>query len=716
MTSWLFGAPGTPKAKYRQTEFLLVVLVVGFFIWGSRLPRIGPELTRIYQQLELLMDDMRFLARGSREAPATVAIVAVDEFSLKELGQWPFPRDYHAKLIRNLQRDGAKAVFFDVLFNEPDRSGQDAELVRAMKEAGNVFLPLTNFGPITRVEQMKKRLAPYTYDQSLAGRSRLTAELTFPLPELLTAAAGTGFVGTDADPDGKFRTVPAFWQVAGADVIVPHIGFEIARIVSAVKKSDIRNVGAEGVSFGETIVPLAGASRFSLNFYGGEGRIYTLPYADVYRGKFAKRAFDGRVVVIIHSAAGTTDLRPNPFDPLFPGGELNATFIANLLEASFVRHAPPRVGIAMIVAFGFIIWAFVARMSLLGGAAFVGALLLVYGSMAVGVFQEYSVFMPMTTPMLSAVVCYMGCTIYRALTEERQKKFYNETFRQYVPAEFVDLIADNPSLTDLGGDRKIITCLFSDIRGFTTWSEQGDPHEVVEQLNEYLTVMSDIVFAYKGTLDKFIGDAIMTFWNAPIEATDHAERGVRCAMAMQVGLAELHKVWEQEGKPLLNIGVGLNTGPAVVGNTGSPTRKNYTLLGDSVNLAARLEGVTKEFHLTVLVSENTYEVVKDQFIAREIDLLRVKGKLQPVTVYEIMADKNVGLTEPQQQVFNHYSAGLEAYRNRQWEEALGEFVRALMIDQHNPDGPSLTYRDRCREYQESPPPDDWDGVYVMTKK
>jgi len=270
----------------------------------------------------------------------------------------------------------------------------------------------------------------------------------------------------------------------------------------------------------------------------------------------------------------------------------------------------------------------------------------------------------------------------------------------------------DPSKLKLGGDKKHLSVLFSDIRGFTTVSESLTPEELVHLLNEYLTAMTDIVFKYDGLLDKYMGDAIMAVYGAPLDQPDHAERACRTALDMMEQLKILQKKWESEGKPVLNIGIGVNSGDMVVGNMGSEMRFDYTVMGDSVNLGSRLEGINKEYGTNIVISEFTYNEVKDRLICRELDSVRVKGKLLPVKIYELLGDRKD--EEKWGPLLRSFDEGLAAYKGQRWDEATGAFRNVLKI--HLEDGPAGIYVIRCAALKANPPEGDWDGVFTMTKK
>jgi adenylate cyclase len=329
-------------------------------------------------------------------------------------------------------------------------------------------------------------------------------------------------------------------------------------------------------------------------------------------------------------------------------------------------------------------------------------------------FTHNNYVMAVTGPSLAIVLGFVGATAYNYVTERRQKVLIKGMFSQYVNPAFVEELVAHPEKLRLGGERKELTVLFSDIAGFTTIAERMSPENLVALLNDYLSIMTDIVFATGGTLDKYEGDAIMAFWGAPIPQEDHALRACRAALEMQKAIIRIRDRWEGEGKPSISVRIGLSTGEMVVGNMGGSRKFDYTVIGDSVNLGSRLEGANKEYGTSIMMSQKTYERVKNLVIARELDLLVVKGKTEPIAVYELVGLANDAISAEYHDFLNHYNLGLQHYRNRRWREAIEHFQHALKIAPD--DYPSQMYISRIRAYEESPPPPEWNGVFVLKTK
>jgi adenylate cyclase len=315
-------------------------------------------------------------------------------------------------------------------------------------------------------------------------------------------------------------------------------------------------------------------------------------------------------------------------------------------------------------------------------------------------------------PVLTMMTIYLGITVYRYVTEEREKKKVRGAFQYYLTASVVNEILKDPTKLKLGGDKKVLTVMFSDIRGFTSISEKLGPEELVHLLNEYLTAMTDMVFKYDGLLDKYIGDAIMAVFGAPLDQPDHALRACRTGIGMMSELRRLRERWAAEGRPDINIGIGINTGDMVVGNMGSQMRFDYTVMGDSVNLASRLEGTNKEYGTNIIISEFTYESVKGDLFCRELDAVRVKGKELPVRIFELLGEMKDAAQW--RDFVCRFDTGLAKYRAGLWDDAIAAFQGVLEL--RPADLPAKLYIDRCESLKKYPPGGEWDGVFTMTKK
>jgi len=428
--------------------------------------------------------------------------------------------------------------------------------------------------------------------------------------------------------------------------------------------------------------------------------------------------FKDKIALIGASAPGLMDLRSTPIDPAYPGVEIHATIIQNILTNNFLKVVPGWASIIIVLLIGVIIGIISLNMKPLWGTITVIFCFIAYIYFSYKSFDASSFYFEGLRPIIAIIFTYMGIMVYRFLTEEKEKRFIRGAFAQYLAPSVIEQLTNNPEFLKLGGEKKVLTAFFSDVAGFSTISEKLSPDELVNLLNEYLTVMTDIVLDHSGTVDKFEGDAIIAFFGAPVPYDDHALRACYVSIDMQKGLAKLREKWSKEPHwpkivHSMQMRIGLNTGPMVVGNMGSKTRMDYTMMGDSVNLAARLEGANKQYGTLNMISEYTYKDVKGSIEVRELDLIRVMGKTEPVRVYELL-DRKGEVPHELQKVYNAYTEGLALYREQKWDDAIAKFEQALILKVD--DEPSKRYIVRCEEFKASPPPEDWDGIFTMTTK
>jgi adenylate cyclase len=439
---------------------------------------------------------------------------------------------------------------------------------------------------------------------------------------------------------------------------------------------------------------------------------------DVLQKKFAPDAFLGKIVLVGATATGIGDLRATPYGgTTYPGVEIHANVIDNILNQRFLKYGfrQALADVLLIIFFGIPLGIWMALVS--PRWMWFGVWLLL-PMIAVNFWAFlHGWWLNLLVPALTLSTNVLLVSLYRSLFEEKEKRRVRTAFGQYLSPEVIRRLLVNPRLVD--PKKTDITVMFSDIRGFTTISEKLDAQDLALFLNQYLSDMTGLVFEHQGTLDKYIGDAVMAFWGAPFEEPGHAVRGCHTALKMMGRVREMQKTWEAEGKPRLDIGIGLNTGVASVGNMGSALRYGYTALGDTVNLSSRLEGLNKDYGTHILVNETTFAAAKDEgFVFRELDLIRVKGKLQPVTIYELIGrtgeDSVYGTPDEVRARLNLFLQAHELYRKRRWEESQQTFQ--LILDKWPDDGPSRTYWKRCQDYLFDEPPSGWDGVFTMTHK
>ncbi|MFZ1031930.1 MAG: adenylate/guanylate cyclase domain-containing protein, partial [Candidatus Acidiferrales bacterium] len=534
---------------------------------------------------------------------------------------------------------------------------------------------------------------------------------------------GDGFFNVLVDADGVVRRLPLALPY-GRDSdrsnwdLYASLDVQTVRLyLSLTSQQTVLNYGGGGivsVEFGPNlIVHPDDLSRLMVNYHGPARTYPYISFADAALNKFPKGTFKDKIVLIGASATGIGDARATPFGGIdFPGVEIHANLIDNILNQQFLIHHAPQVltDIGFIFLFGIPLGIWLAmvqpRWMVLGFALLLPFAGIVYWAFLHGWWLNFVVPAAFTLiPNVSLVA------LYRVLVEEQEKRRVRGAFQQYVSPEVIRRLLNDPERVK---PRKTdVTVLFSDIRGFTTISESLDAQELADLLNAYLTEMTRIIFHHRGTLDKYIGDAVMAIWGAPFDEPNHAERCCFGAVNMLTRLAELQSGWRAQGKPILDIGIGINTGVASVGNMGSSLRYGYTAIGDAVNLASRLEGLNKEYGTHILISESTQkELHTDQLMLREIDLIRVKGKLQPLTIYEILTPDLVANNGTD--LVTLFGVAREAYRRHDWLAAVSAFESVL--SRWPDDGPARIFLSRCVEYLSEAPASNWDGVYVMKHK
>ncbi len=527
------------------------------------------------------------------------------------------------------------------------RADTDALLADALEAAGRVVLPYVFLfppAPAPAIDDDARRLLNRSRLVAFAGREAISAVaprratgVLLPLPRFQGAATGAGHANVLPDRDGGLRR--AELVVRFADGYFPSLALETARLGLGLSRARVRLTAEQRLELGSRSVPTDENGLIHLSYYGPGGTFPRLPAADVLQAPTPPPVAD-HLVLVGFTALGLMDVRATPFDPAMPGVEIHATALANLLEGRPLR----RLGTTVLVeALAVVLLAagpplILPRRGAMPGSLAVAGIALVVAAAGHGAFR-LGMLVNVLPPLLTLAAGHLGTVTYQVLTEERERRWIKRAFQQYVPPEVVEVVAQNPAALAFGGERRELTILFSDIRGYTTFAEQHAPEEVVAILHEYLTTMVDVVFRHRGTLDKFIGDAIMAVWGAPLPDPDHALHACRAALEMAETLEQLNTRWAAEGRPVLHAGYGISTGEVVVGNLGSAQRFSYTAIGDHVNLAARLEGLNKEYDTTrpILISESTYARVQGRATARRLGSVRVKGKLQPVEIYELVA-------------------------------------------------------------------------------
>jgi adenylate cyclase len=628
-------------------------------------------------------------------------------------------------------------------------SDQDALFAQSMKQAGNVILGhifldpeaaknadpklaeeyfnvawAKNFPQVFKVKSKDGR----DFDMNKAwveNGGQVAAGAEANIKELAEAAASFGFIDIKEDPDGTMRHALLIKRYQVQDFF-PSLDMQIVREYENIPDQDIAAYiaqdGLERIQFGHHTLRQSLDGSALINYTGPYGTYQHYSMWDVMSGTVPPETFKDKIVLVGATALAIGDLRNTPYQggEAYMGVEVHANIVDNLLHSeekgrSFLTRGfeEEMTDIGFILLFGLAFGYLFSRIPPLSSTITV---LLALGGFAWFVyfaFAQQGRWLSFVIPAGTLAANYAAITSFRMIFEEREKRKIRKSFAQYLSPGVIALIQKDPQkYIHPGGEMKDLTVMFSDIRGFTTISEGLTPDELVRLLNEYLGAMTDIIFASYGTLDKYIGDAIMAFWGSPYPQTDHAFRGCSCALQMSRGLATLNVKWKQEERPPIAIGIGLNTGPVNVGNMGSEKRLAWTVMGDNVNLASRLEGITKQYQVQIVISEGTYRQVANQFVCRELDKIKAKGKNQPVNIYELL---DVAAEKwKYESLLTRFDSAMAAYRSQNWREAAAQFGQLLSAFPE--DGPTQVFLQRALEYLENAPEPDWDGVYVMKSK
>ncbi|MDP2855235.1 MAG: adenylate/guanylate cyclase domain-containing protein [Smithellaceae bacterium] len=717
--------------------------------------------------VELKTLDLRMASRGKIAPGDEIVIAAIDEQSVSELGRWPWPRTTIARLVDQLKKGGAKAVGFDIVFSEPDdntnlktinalaaemkkngisdsnvisllakkrtAADTDAILAASIHKAKNITLGYFFHFPrkghekdlahitaqriadnTARIENSRYAMINSTTDKPDDSYLPRAYAPEANISSLADAAQNGGYFNMMPDSDGSYRWSPLviafgnnYYSSLAVSLVHAYLDFPALSL-------NLEPYGAKNIGIGDILIPTNESGQLLINYRGPPRTFPHYSVADILKSSLPPETFTNKIVLVGATAVGIYDLRVTPFSSTYPGVEIHATVIDNILHQNFLTHSSFThfMDICTIIFFGLAVGLLIPRLRPISGM--ITAFLMVAAFVAVNffIFFRFNIWLNLVYPFVTMAMIYLGITIYHYFKEEREKKKIRGAFQYYLTASVINEMLKNPAKLKLGGDKKDLTVLFSDIRGFTTISEKLTPEALVALLNEYLTAMTNEVFQHDGLLDKYMGDAIMAVFGAPISQPDHAHRACLTALAMMKALRQLQKKWKDEGRPVFDIGIGINTGDMVVGNMGSEMRFDYTVMGDMVNLGSRLEGTNKEYGTNIIISEFTYEKVKGSICCRELDGVRVKGKIKPVKIYELLGEKKDEANF--KDLIDAFAKGLARYREGKWDEAIAAFQ--CVLDIRPGDFVSTMYMERCKNLKEHPPAEPWDGVFVMTKK
>jgi adenylate cyclase len=712
-------------------------------------------------QLDNIIYDARMRLTMPNTVDPRIVILDIDEKSLQQVGRWPWPRDVMARLIDKLfDKYGVALVGFDVVFAEADYSSG----IRALDElAQNQLKQVPGF------EQLYARMRPgldndglfakaikgrpvvlgyYFSSEKDSPRTGAIPEPVLPkgtftgrnigftswvgyggnLPEFQNNAALAGHFNPVVDSDGVVRRVPMLAELDGAyyeslslamlrTLIALKDGGRLPKVQPGFAPNSMLNKGYAGLEWlqvGGVRIPVDDTASALIPFRGGKYSFHYVSLADVLFDRLKPDVLRGKIALVGTTAPGLLDLRSTPVDSVYPGVEIHANLIAGMIDREIKQKPPYMLGaeVVLLVLGGAVLSVLIPMLSALWATAATLLAAALIASLDVAIWMQANMVLPLAASLLMIAALYTMNMAYGYFVESRSKRQFTELFGQYVPPELVDKMALDPEKYSMEGKEEVLTVLFSDVRGFTTISESLSAKDLSAYINDYLTSMSLVIRGNHGTLDKYIGDAIMAFWGAPVEDPVHARNGVLTALQMQQRAVTLNQEFRAKGWPEFHIGIGVNSGRMRVGDMGSKLRKAYTVMGDPVNLGSRLEGITKQYGVGILVGEDTRKAVKD-IVFREVDRVRVKGKDEAIVIFEPLGLEGE-VDKSMHDEIRLWNQCLRHYRSRDWDQAE---VALLNLQRMRPDCQLYqTYVERIEHYRREPPEPGWDGVTKFATK
>jgi adenylate cyclase len=733
---------------------LLYVLIMGTVIAAALALRVW-DPSPVARLRSLVFDAYQRVSPRKFDPALPVRIIDVDEDSLKAIGQWPWPRTVLAELVDKLAADGAAAIGFDMVFPEPDRMSpanalhfwpkSDAlaglrEEVEKLPSNDQVFAEAIGKAPVVLgfISAPQGNSIPETKAGfSFGGDDPKLFAPYYPgaaasLIELQDKAAGAGSLNWIPEQDQIIRRMPMVVRIG--DTLYPSLAADMLRLAQGASSYFVKSSGASGekafgektgmvgIKIGDFEVPTEANGQMWINFTLASKARY-LPAFKVLNGEIGKDEIEGRILIIGTSAAGLLDLRATPLEASVPGVELHAQVIEQILQGSFLQRpdfATP-AELLYILVLGLLIAVLIYRTGALGSALLGGAAIAAVVFISWYAFDAFGWLVDPIYPAIALTAIYLAGTLFVFLRTERERNRVRHAFSHYMAPALVERLADDPSRLKLGGETRDMTLLFSDVRGFTTISEGLDAEELTRFLNSLFTPLSNIILDEQGTIDKFMGDAVMAFWNAPLDDSNHPSHACSAALRMMGEMAGLNERWRQEaeakGRPFktVQLGIGLNTGVCCVGNLGSETRFDYSVIGDNVNVASRLEGQSKTYDVGTVVGETT-TARAPEFAFIELDLLKVKGKTEATRIFALLGDGALKQSQDFIALTARHREFLARYRAKDWDgaEALSRECEALNTSRL--DRLYALYRERIDFFRHNPPPPNWDGTAEALSK
>jgi adenylate cyclase len=718
-----------PKKKTKPHPATQWLLFTGIFIFALLV-----SYMKIFRTLELNTLDYRFLLRGPLDvSESPIVILSIDDQSDASTPErWPWPREYFARVIKNLNDAGAKVIAIDVVFEQADKHGPESDslLTRMLERYPNVVLA----GKIYRT----------------TGYRRTITTPVPPYEQFEKTDVSWGLVSTDVDHDGIYRRY--LMTLIHNDSTYASFALETLKSYHDYNKFGSVENRPDTLICGAYKIPKYDASTMLINYAGPAGSFPIYSFDSVlddenfelleeYDGNYFSDPGDPDLGIppgLLHSGVlkdkivliGSTmqelhDDFPTPFlvsadasgsssKIETPGVEVHAHALQTILSGQYLIQWGFWTRMLIYLILMILVYIIANTMSAFRAAASILIITFLYLTACMLLFARDNVILPVTTPLILILFSFMGQNLYQYVLSQREKKVIRGAFSHYVPEKVVAEILSHPDKLKLGGEERVVTVLFSDISGFTTISEKMSPTELIHLLNDYLTEMSEIILDCNGIIDKFEGDAIMAEFGVPVPYKKHAHMACKAALSMQVKLIELREKWKDENRPQFSVRIGINTGKVVVGNLGSRDVFDYTVIGDHVNLGARLEGANKFYGTKIMISEFTHKVVQKDFHTRMLDVVRVKGKKESIRIYELLDTKRKSLDEKTTQWLQLFQEGVNLYLNKKWSQALRKFQKCLRLKED--DVTSREYVRRCESLRKKPPGKAWDGITTLTEK
>ncbi len=683
-------------------------------------------------------------------------IVDIDEKSLKNFGQWPWPRYRISQLLLAMKSSGISTAGLDILFSEPDRTSlvlieeglknyykddldqnvhivnpdlpsklmdNDLILANTLKQTGYTIGHSFVFdGPHEKGDSLPENIPSISPTiikrdnaKDLTAYLLKASSIITPLEILKKEIKNTGFLNTLPDEDGILRKTPLL--ISYNDRIYP--GFSLAILLNALNHPPVSiavtSGGVESMKIGKAIIPLDENAHFFINYTDQENQFKTYSASDFLENKITQDSLKGKIAILGSSAAGLKDLKATPFNPIFMGAKVHATIIENILTGDFIGRPDwaPGAEVCITLLFGLLITFLIIQVRPWIIVAVLICLVYLVFNLSLYFYGEQQIFLSPLFPLMVLFLNFSILSLQRFYYSEKDRTFLKKAFSNYVSNDLISEIVKNPGRLKLGGDVQSISVLFCDLANFTNISESRTPNEIVQIMSQYFEDMTGFVFDTKGTLIEYVGDELMALFGAPLYHDNHAIHACETALAMQKYLSGL-KNRSDSRLPPLSARVGVNTGNMLVGNLGSKYRFRYTAMGDNVNLGSRLEGLNKIYGTKIIIGQNTAKMVKDHFRLRLLGLIRVKGRVTPEMVYELIGYKNDFINENHGKALECYETGYQHYLNQEWDDAIALFKNGL---EFRPDDLSFTVMiQRCGMYKRIPHMEDFDGVFIERRK